>query len=376
MRKKCVKNPCSICKFRVHNNHKAIFCNICHLRTHLKCTPLSLSEYNDLTHSHDDWYCPSCLSDTFPFNHFDSDTDFYFALLDLQSSANFDGSLLGTKYFNPFLEDPDTYQLLHNSDLDPDINMLSSTSNLLSRCTYMNSRQFNNLFSDSSNSNCFSLFHLNIHSFKKHSVDLEEYLSTLNTSFSAIGLSETSWLDTTSNDLYSIPGYHFISKPRPVGSGGGVGIFLCDTYEYKKRCDLESMNCVLESVFVEIVQNVISGCLYKPPNVQTEIFNDEIKQVLAKIGFENKLCFLFGDFNINILNADSHVPTNDFIHLMYSNGFYPLISKPTRITSHSATLINNIFSNDLDNHKFSGILWSDISDHLPIFPQGAHTICL
>ena len=107
------------------------------------------------------------------------------------------------------------------------------------------------------------------------------------------------------------------------------------------------MNCVLESVFVEIVQpnnekNVILGCLYKPPNVQTEIFNDEIKQVLAKIGFENKLCFLFGDFNINILNADSHVPTNDFIDLMYSNGFYPLISKPTRITSHSATLIDNI----------------------------------
>ena len=30
----------------------------------------------------------------------------------LQSSANFDRSLLGTKYFNPFLEDPDTHQLL------------------------------------------------------------------------------------------------------------------------------------------------------------------------------------------------------------------------------------------------------------------------
>ena len=254
-----------------------------------------------MTHSHDDWYCPSCLSDTFPFNHFDSDTDFHFALLDLQPSANFDRSPLGTKYFNPFLEHPDTYQLLHNPDLDPDINMLSSTSNLLSRCTYMNSTQFNNLFSDSSNSNCFSLFHLNIRSFKKHSVDLEEYLSTLNTSFSAISL--------MSNDLYSIPGYHFISKPRPVGSGGGVGIFLCDTYEYKKRCDLESMNCVLKSVFVEIVppnneKNVILRCLCKLPNVQTEIFNDEIKQVLAKTGFENKLCFLFADFNINILNDD------------------------------------------------------------------------
>ena len=41
--------------------------------------------------------------------------------------------------------------------------------------------------------------------------------------------------------------------------------------------------------------------------------------------------------------------------------------KPTRITSHSATLIDNLFSNDPDNHKFSGILWSDISGHLPVF---------
>ena len=43
------------------------------------------------------------------------------------------------------------------------------------------------------------------------------------------------------------------------------------------------------------------------------------------------------------------------------------IPKPTRITSHSATLIDNLFSNDPGNHKFSGILWFDISDHLPVF---------
>ena len=77
--------------------------------------------------------------------------------------------------------------------------------------------------------------------------------------------------------------------------------------------------------------------------------------------------FLFGDYNINILSFDTHNPTGEFINLMSSNGFYPLISKPTRITFHTATLIDNIFTNDLDHDKFSGIFWSDISDHLPIF---------
>jgi hypothetical protein len=30
-------------------------------------------------------------------------------------------------------------------------------------------------------------------------------------------------------------------------------------------------------------------------------------------------------------------------------------------------LIDNIFTNDLNNYAFSGLLLSDISDHLPIF---------
>ncbi len=47
--------------------------------------------------------------------------------------------------------------------------------------------------------------------------------------------------------------------------------------------------------------------------------------------------------------------------------FFPLITRPTRITSHTATLIDNIFSNHLENFPFSGLLFTDITDHLPIF---------
>ena len=84
--------------------------------------------------------------------------------------------------------------IFNNLDLDPDLKMLTSNSYLLSKCAYMSSRQFNRILSDNSNSNCFSLFHLNSCTLKKH--------STLNTSFSTIGLSAT-WLNTTSNDLYN-----------------------------------------------------------------------------------------------------------------------------------------------------------------------------
>ncbi len=49
-------------------------------------------------------------------------------------------------------------------------------------------------------------------------------------------------------------------------------------------------------------------------------------------------------------------------------GLYPVISKPSRITSHSATLIDNIFTNNIDDNSiFSGLLMNDITDHLPVF---------
>ena len=40
---------------------------------------------------------------------------------------------------------------------------------------------------------------------------------------------------------------------------------------------------------------------------------------------------------------------------------------PTRITAHSATLIDNIFTNCLGSQHINGLLFQDISDHLPIF---------
>ena len=76
-----------------------------------------------------------------------------------------------------------------------------------------------------------------------------------------------------------------------------------------------------------------------------------------------------GDYNIDLLNAGSHDLTNEFVDLMFCNEFLPLISRPTRITATSATLIDNIFTNNHEdlNCSLNGILVADISDPFPIF---------
>ena len=50
-----------------------------------------------------------------------------------------------------------------------------------------------------------------------------------------------------------------------------------------------------------------------------------------------------------------------------SGGFYPLISLPTRLTDTTATLIDNIWTNNLVATIGSGLVTVRVSDHLPVF---------
>ena len=79
----------------------------------------------------------------------------------------------------------------------------------------------------------------------------------------------------------------------------------------------------------------------------------------------------FPHTQLNILKmfnwSDKNLQTTDFIRNMFANAFYPTISKPTRVTKQTATLIDNIITNIHEYSIKSGILYNDISDRFPIF---------
>ena len=109
--------------------------------------------------------------------------------------------------------------------------------------------------------------------------------------------------------------------------------------------------------------------MYRPPNTNIATFvTDHLNPTLSHPSILSKTCYILGDFNVNLLNHESHSSTADFIDTWFSTSFLPLINRPTRISHNSATLIDNIFSNTLHTqNSISGILTTDISDHLPIF---------
>ena len=193
--------------------------------------------------------------------------------------------------------------------------------------------------------------------------------------FTIIGLIET-WLHDHDCNLYNLSGYHIAEIHRESRNGGCVAVCIKDCISFTKRCDHSVFNCDIESVFVEIdkdqvgaSKNIVIGTIYRPPGNDLGVFNTEVHNLLDSLNKENKLLYIMGDFNINLLNSDSHHPTGEFLEIMYSNMLFPLITRPTRVTANSATLIDNIFTNNYCSNDWSaqGIFVTDISDHYPVF---------
>jgi hypothetical protein len=117
-----------------------------------------------------------------------------------------------------------------------------------------------------------------------------------------------------------------------------------------------------------IQTNILLGIVYRRPGANPAEFNAKLQDTLTLAQSERKEVIHLGDYNLNLLNSNTHPPTSEFIDINFTQSLFPSISKPTRITNRSATLIDSIFTTlpFMTNSK-SGILMWDISDHFPVF---------
>ena len=227
-----------------------------------------------------------------------------------------------------------------------------------------------------SNTYSFKLIHINCRSLKAHFDELEHLILDSEVKYSIIALTET-WLTEDNKNIFHLPGYSFISKCRDGKRAGGVGIYVHDDFNFVLRDNLSISNSCVESLFVDLTlkqecyfRSFTVGCMYRPPNGNMQQFKDHLTYVLPFLDFKkNKISCITGDLNIDLLNNNANAISNECMNLLLSHSFVPLINKPTRVTNSSATLIDNIFVNNLHCTFKSGIVYNDISDHFPIITQ-------
>ena len=167
---------------------------------------------------------------------------------------NFDLDRLSTLHFNPLLSGCGQ-RLALSTDIDPDSNFDFDQLN----CRYFTESKFNEIMTDtrsiiSTYTNCLSFLHLNIRNLTRNIDELEIFLLNINNKFTVVGISET-WLQTLEHNC-DIKGNNFVHNYRKDKTGGGVGLYLDSTLEFKTRYDLAFNDSHIESLFVEICRNM------------------------------------------------------------------------------------------------------------------------
>ena len=196
--------------------------------------------------------------------------------------------------------------------------------------------------------------------------------------FGALCLQETWLTDDADLSFFQIPNYICISQGKYCSNHGGLIIYLHLDYLYDPFI-ISFKSDLWEGMIIKILNNVNEkhiylGNIYRPPreNYNTEAmetFINELNNFIRSVDKSKSVIILHGDFNIDLLKLRNKTTSKNFMEYMLSIGMLPQLTLPTRLAEHSASLIDNIFTNCTDNNivNFSGILISDISDHLPSF---------
>lgn len=347
---------CVLCKRKINTQESYLKCEICKNIFHITCL-----ESEDGVNIY--FNCQKCVNQTLPFNGVDDDE---LDMMFFNYNENIYNLYQCCKDLNV---EYDTRQILCNNDIDPDMNFYNVNCFNSNDSLYYLECEFNQMYLSKSNSG-LSIIHLNCRSLLAHFNNIENYLLSLKNTFDIIALSETWLKDSQDIKQFNMDGFTIYSNPRKHKCGGGVAIYVNENFDCNLNVDLTSCieNC-MESIAVEIKlsrdKSLLVQCIYRAPNTDLELFNTKFEEILDRV--MSKSSFICGDFNLDLMKNESHNPTKMFLDNLYAAGHFPLITKPTRITTKSYSLIDNIFSNELNVNIKSGILVTDISDHLPIF---------
>ena len=84
---------------------------------------------------------------------------------------------------------------------------------------------------------------------------------------------------------------------------------------------------------------------YRHPRGNVNLFTEQLESSLSKMENDRTIKdnILTGDLNIDLIKFDINNNTNEYLNTVIKNGHIPTILLPTRVTSHTCTLIDHIF---------------------------------
>ena len=288
-----------------------------------------------------------------------------------------DANLKNDLLFNPYdsknlannIGDEIENELEHNS-------IWQDISTFLVNCKYKQLKDSN----ITKNDQIFTL-NLNIRSLHKHIDSLSENILLLQ-KYDILCFCETNCdVDKLPNGLDSVLLDGFFepihqAPYRTTNKGGGLAIYVnksvCNEDEIKKlKIEIDPPDPNGEFLLIKINnckntgKTVIIGNVYRSPSRKTQKFVDLYEEVLQTLDkHKSKHIIISGDFNIDLIKHESDHFSQNLLDAAFKYGFVQTISRPTRVTDRTYTLIDHIYCNMISKVITSSIFTLDITDHL------------
>lgn len=181
---------------------------------------------------------------------------------------------------------------------------------------------------------------LNVQSVRNKTFDIHDMIS--DECLDIFAITET-WItdyDTAVIREMTPVSHTFVHSARQNRRGGGVGLFLTNSFKKTKRCNV--VNCdtfELLQVECEIDGNKITlVVVYRPPNTSVSRFIDEFRTYLETIDMVSANVIICGDFNLWVEDMEErYIP--QFIDTMETFNLINMVDKPTSLRGHTIDLV-------------------------------------
>lgn len=237
----------------------------------------------------------------------------------------------------------------------------------------VNISHYNALPNNVSTNTIFNCLYLNAQSLRNSIDDIQNFVDSSNIIFHVICIAET-WLKTHDISFFNLPGYESFHSVRKDKNGGGVAIFLLNSFDTGSilfEDDLLNNNLLV----ISLQRNKFNlGICYRQPGNPSDangrLFLEKLEMILNRF----KCSYFFGDFNINLFAQT--LLSEEYQRIIEMNGFAILNSTsndfPTRISAfHNSRscidhcLTDSHYYDETLSHKLC--LFDLIGDHKSLF---------
>ena len=153
-----------------------------------------------------------------------------------------------------------------------------------------------------------------------------------------------------------LPNFDIISQERKRNKrNGGVLIYIHKSLTFNLNDDVSVSDKDKEILTIETSRkndkSRLLSCCYRLPNGDSENLRVFLQnKIIEKSVSEKKISYMIGNFNMNCLKyLDLNAKTKHFYDKTFEKGDIPIINCSTRISEHSANLIDNILTTDIFN---------------------------